>query len=72
MIKEIVIDQDKEKKRQRSIAIAKLLMTLAVYFIIAATMLEYLNPITTLKSLGFLLATHSFYFLWKSYSFQDR
>lgn len=71
MIKEIVIDQDKEKKRQRSIAIAKILMAIAVYFITAATLLEYFSTISTLKTLGFIFSAHAFYFLWKSYKYQD-
>jgi len=71
MIKEIVIDQDKEKKRQKSIAIAKILMAIAIYLIGAATLLEYISTISTLKTIGFMLTAHAFYFLWKSTRYQD-
>jgi hypothetical protein len=63
MIKENVIDENKQK--YISLNIAKILMTLAVYFITTASLLEYFSPVATLKSLGFMLSAHSFYFLYK-------
>ena len=63
MIKEHAIDDSKQK--QSSLNIAKILMTLSVYFITAASLLEHFSPISTLKALGFMLSAHSFYFLYK-------
>jgi len=63
MIKENVIDENKQK--YNSLKIAKVLMTLAVYFITAASLLEHFSPIATLKTLGFMLSAHSFYYLYK-------
>ncbi len=66
MINENIIDQPKQNSSKVSLSIAKILMTLAVYIISSATLLEHLSVITTLKTLGFILCAHSFYFLWKS------
>lgn len=63
MIKEHVIDQSKQK--QTALNIAKILMTLAVYFITTASLLEHFSSAVTLKTLGFMLSAHSFYFLYK-------
>lgn len=63
MIIENIIDENKQK--YSSLAIAKLLMALAVYFITTATLLEHFSPVATLKTLGFMFCAHSFYFLYK-------
>jgi hypothetical protein len=66
MVKEYIIDEQKQKNKYTSLSIAKVLMTLSVYFIATATLLEHFSPVTTLKTLGFMLSAHAFYFLWKS------
>ena len=63
MIKEQVLDERAQKAH--SLTIAKVLITLSIYFICAATLLEHFSPIITLKTLGFMLSAHGFYFLWK-------
>ncbi|MFK5986576.1 MAG: hypothetical protein QM479_14295 [Pseudomonadota bacterium] len=64
MLHEQVMDQQKNK--YTSLSIAKVLMALAVYLISSATLLEHLSVVATLKTLGFMLCAHAFYFLWKS------
>jgi polyferredoxin len=63
MIREYVIDDKAQKSN--ALNAAKFLITLSIYFISAASLLEYFNPVITLKTLGFMLSAHGFYFLWK-------
>ena len=49
MIKEQVLDERAQKAH--SLTIAKVLITLSIYFICAATLLEHFSPIITLKTL---------------------
>jgi hypothetical protein len=51
--------------KSHSLNLAKILIALSVYFISAASLLEHFSPIITLKTLGFMLSAHGFYFLWK-------
>ncbi|RLA58687.1 MAG: hypothetical protein DRQ78_11590 [Epsilonproteobacteria bacterium] len=66
MINEYIIDEQNQKSRNTSLSIAKVLMTLAVYLITSATLLEYFSAIVTLKTLGFMLFGQAIYFLYKS------
>lgn len=63
MVKEQVSDNNIQA--EKSLNIAKVLITLAVYFIVAASLLEHFSTIFSLKTLGFMFSAHSFYFLWK-------
>ena len=56
---------DNRAEKSHSLNLAKILITLSVYFICAASLLEHFSPIITLKTLGFMLSAHGFYFLWK-------
>ena len=65
--REIVIDAgDIEKYKQQTLDKAKILISIAVYFIIAGTLMEHVSLPVMLKSLGFMMTAHAFYFLWKS------
>ncbi|MFK5892123.1 MAG: hypothetical protein QM504_02760 [Pseudomonadota bacterium] len=66
MVNEYIIDEKTQKNKYTSLSIAKILMTLSVYFITTATLLEHFSAVTTLKTLGFMFSGHAFYFLWKS------
>jgi len=66
-LREIVLDNDSlNKEKQKAISIAKILITIAIYLITAGTLMEYISIPLMLKTIGFILAGHAFYFLWKS------
>lgn len=62
-MREIVLNNtDKSKLLNK----ARLLITIAVYFITAGTLMDYVSTPVMLKIIGFALASHAFYYLWKS------
>ena len=64
MMREIVLhDENKSKMLDK----AKLLITLAIYLISAATLMDYVSTPVMLKIIGFALAGHAFFYLWKSH-----
>ena len=66
-IREMVLDADKqEQEKQKALKTAKILITFAIYLITAGTLMEYISIPVMLKSIGFMLTAHAFYFLWKA------
>ncbi len=45
---------------------AMLFISIAIYFLAAGTLMEYVSTPTLLKILGFMLTGQAFYYLWKS------
>ncbi|MCK5697753.1 MAG: hypothetical protein KAI02_06305 [Gammaproteobacteria bacterium] len=71
-LREMVIDNatehnDKQKTQDK----AMLFITLAIYFLSAGILMEYVSTAVLLKILGFMLCSQAFYFLWKSQSFNS-
>lgn len=66
-LREIVMDADlQQQEKQKSLAIAKILITIAIYLISAGTLMAYVTIPAVLKIIGFMLTGHAFFFLWKS------
>ena len=66
-IRELVLDADKhEQEKQKAFTVAKVLITFAIYLISAGTLMEYVSIPAMLKTIGFMLTGHAFYFLWKA------
>ncbi len=53
------------QQRQNYLLAAKILIAIALYLITTATLLEYLSVTATLKTIGFMLCAHAFYFLFR-------
>lgn len=74
-IRELVLDADKqEQEKQRALDIARVLIIFAIYLITAGTLMAYISIPLMLKTVGFMLTGHAFYFLWKAsqiYSIRD-
>ena len=66
-LREMVIDSAADHNdKQKTVDKAMVLMTIAVYFLTAGTLMEYVSIAVLLKVLGFMLCAQAFYFLWKS------
>ena len=66
-IRELVIDAEQhEQEKQKALNTAKVLITFAIYLITAGTLMEYVSIPVMLKTIGFMLTGHAFYFLWKA------
>lgn len=72
-IREIVIDADGPytevnsfKEKQKTMDKARILITIAVYLITAGTLMDYVSTPVMMKTIGFILAGHAFFYLWKS------
>ncbi len=66
-MRELVMDADKQhQEKQKSLTIAKILITIAIYLITAGTLMDYVSIPAMLKVIGFMLTGHAFFFLWKS------
>jgi len=66
-IREMVLDADKQdQEKQKALNTAKVLITFAIYLITAGTLMEYISIPVMLKTIGFMLTAHAFYFLWKA------
>lgn len=63
----MVLDADKQdQEKQKALNTAKVLITFAIYLITAGTLMEYISIPVMLKTIGFMLTAHAFYFLWKA------
>jgi hypothetical protein len=62
-MKEIVINGESKTKLLDK---ARLLITVAIYLITAGTLMDYVSTPVLLKVIGFALAGHAFFYLWKS------
>lgn len=68
-LRELVVDPDATRhERQKIQDKAILFITIAVYLLVAGTLMEYVSTSSLLKILGFMLTGQAFYFLWKSNS----
>jgi hypothetical protein len=66
-LREMVVDNiATNNERQKIQDKAMLLITIAIYFLTAGTLIEYVSMPTLLKILGFMLTGQAFYYLWKS------
>ncbi len=66
-LREMAIDSAAvHNDKQKTVDKAMVLMTIAVYFLTAGTLMEYVSIAVLLKILGFMLCSQAFYFLWKS------
>lgn len=66
-LREIVMDADlQHQEKQKSLTIAKILITIAIYLISAGTLMAYVTIPAVLKIIGFMLTGHAFFFLWKA------
>lgn len=63
MMREIVLNDENKSKM---LGKARLLITMAIYLITAGTLMDYVSIPVMLKILGFALAGHAFFYLWKS------
>ncbi|MCU7836068.1 MAG: hypothetical protein KZQ83_12570 [gamma proteobacterium symbiont of Taylorina sp.] len=66
-IREMIINAEKhEQEKQKEFNIAKVLISFAIYLIAAGTLMDYVSIPVMLKTIGFMLTGHAFFFLWKS------
>ena len=71
MMRESGLQANILSNKTSSLSLAKILMALAFYIFITATLLEHFNVVFTLKTLAFMLCGHAFYFLWKAQQVPD-
>lgn len=63
MLKEKLLVLQQQKS---DLLFAKILMTVALYVLLTAFLLEYFSVIVSLKTIGFVLCAHAFYFLFRA------
>jgi len=66
-IKEMIIEADQyDQEKQKAVNTARVLITFAIYLVAAGTLMEYVSVPVMLKTIGFILTGHAFFFLWQS------
>lgn len=66
-LREMIVDAEQhEQEKQKALNVAKTLITFAIYFFSAGTLMAYVAIPVMLKTIGFMLTAHAFYFLWNA------
>lgn len=72
-LREMIVDNaTTNNERQKAQDKALFFITVAIYLLIAGTLIEYVSTASLLKIIGFMLTGQAFYFLWKSNTFANQ